>query len=92
MPIPLIPAILGTLTGVFIFFKYGHNEPINDLGLNEWGERFDPATGTWSLPDLPEFGDSNIIDIDTPLGEINIDNKILLLPLLYIVLKTKPWK
>jgi len=48
--------------------------------------------GEFIGPTPPIQGEGGLIDIDTPIGDINIDNKLLLLPVLWLVLKYKPWK
>jgi hypothetical protein len=83
MGIPFIPAILGLITGTYLYFM-GSDEQ----NPNQWGEIFNPSTGTWELPDYS--GDP--IELKTPLGDIGMSNKILLLPVLWLILKYKPWK
>ena len=85
MPIPLIPAILGALSGAYLFFSYDGNSS----GMNEWGEVYNPDTDTWATPTEPPSG---LIDIDTPVGDLNLDNKLLIIPVLWLLFKYKPWK
>ena len=78
MPFPLIPAIFGALTGAYLFFGYGDDDEASN------GEFVGP------IPPIP--GEGSLIDIDTPIGDINLDNKLLILPVLWILFKYKPWK
>jgi hypothetical protein len=72
------PAILGIITGTVLFFSYDDKEKEDNNFVGP----------------IPPTPPDNLIDINLPfgIGDIEIDNKVLLIPILWIAFKYKPWK
>ena len=81
--------VLGSVVSAFIWSAYDNQ---GKPSINEWGEIFNPETGTWKVPD-PIEENGNLIDIDMPMGfGIDVNKWILAVPLIWITFKYKPWK
>ena len=96
---------LGTIATAFVWSDYSDdpNAPTNFLGnaseMNEWGEVYNPATGTWAVPEplIPEIGlnerGENVLAWTKDFFSLDDQKKAIRnYALLALVLYTKPWK